>query len=527
MNYKVQPGLNVLPSSNKDKSNYDQEEELSSNYLDIWDINPSYKDINLRGSITKTLFLTIFFFFLSISTYLLTLNLYFSLGLSIFTLCFFVFAFSDSFFSLRNFWSYFLHRYRYIDPFKDLELKKILDDPASILIMNKKDSISTAIRIFEVKSLPENIYPTLNQFLKALNKGKIQYTYQVVQSPILDFSKNSSEDGFQIDLVRNQKLNSIKSFQITIYFSVYHSINGILTNNRLANLTETVQDFSREFKSNFSANFHHTKISLLTENDLINAIKTSFCKTSPQPINTELNHFETKSNLLKGIIKTCCLSFFVIYLSFMLIIFKFSVIIVIFINLSVGISVIFIWWREIIYFFSKKCLSRNSEITAINPFIDVKFIQIRRMRDVIFTYIDNQLLVASKIFNLISAVHPSLTYFDKFIRGIGNHKINFNYNLQIVPVSIDPFPKECSKLFNEETIESLEGILYITLDKPDAKYVKHPKIEFEKWLDMRSGIWKTMLIISTSCSLFTNDLKWGSFIELEKELSLNSKLMNL
>jgi len=525
MSIKVQPGHSVLPSSNKDRRNYDQEEELSSNYLDIWEINPSYKDINFNISITKEVFLTILFLFLSIATYLLTFNFYFSLGLGIFTLCFFVYAFSDNIFSLRNLWSYFLHRYRYIDPFKNLEFWKIPEDPASILIMNKKDSISTAIRIFEVKSLPENVHPTLNQFIKALNKGKIQYTYQVVQIPILDFSNKSSEGGFQIELVRNQKLNSIKSSQTTIYFSVYHSINGILTKTRLRNLTETIQDFSREFKSNFSANFHHTKVSLLTENDLINAIRTSFCKTSTQPINKELNHFETKSNLLKVIIKTCCLSFIFIFLSYILIIFNFSVVTVIIINLSLEISVIFIWWRDIIYFFSKKRLSRNTEISSINPFIDVEFFQIKRIKDVIFAYIDNQLLLASKIFNLNSAVHPSLTYFDKFIRGIGNHKINFNYNLQVVPVSTDPFPRECSKLFNKKTKESLEGILYRTLDKPDAKYVKYPKIEFEKWLDMRSGIWKTMLTISTSSYLFTNDLELMDFIELDKELSVNSKVL--
>jgi len=526
MSYKVQPAHNVLPSSNKDKSNYDMEQELSSNYLDIWQINPSYKDINLNISIIKEVFLTIIFLFFSIATYLLTSNFYFSIGLGIFTLCFFVYAFSDNIFSLRNLWSYFLHRYRYIDPFKNLEFWKIPEDPASILIMNKKDSISTAIRIFEVKSLPENVHPTLNQFLKALNKGKIQYTYQVVQIPILDFSNNSSEGGFQIELVRNQKINSIKSFQTTIYFSVYYSINGILTKTRLRNLTETVQDFSREFKSNFSANFHHTKVSLLTENELINAIRTSFCKTSTQPINKELIHFETKSNLLKVIIKTCCLSFIVIYLSYILIIiFNFSVVNVIIINLSLEISVIFIWWREILYFFSKKRLSRNTEVSSINPFIDVEFFQIKRIKDVIFAYIDNQLLLASKIFNLKSAVHPTLTYFDKFIRGIGNHKINFNYNLQVVPVSADPFPRECSKLFNEKTKESLEGILYRTLDKPDAKYFKYPKIEFEKWLDMRSGIWKTMLTISTSSYLFTNDLELENFIELDKELSVNSKVL--
>ena len=517
---------NVPNKINKiNDTNLDEGSESKLKYLDIWEINPSYKDINLKTSVIKILFLIIIFLFLSISTYLLTFNLYFSLGFSIITLLFFILAFSDNFFSFRNLWSFLLYRYISINPFKSLAFWKMRDDPATILIINKKDSISIAIRIFKVETLPENVYPTLNQFLKALNKAKIQYTYQVVQNPILDFSTNSSEDEFQIELSRNQKLNSIKSFQTTIYFSVYHRINGILTNNRLTDLTETVQDLSREFKSNFSANFHHTKLSLLTENDLINAIRTYFCKASTQPAPKELNHFVTKSNLIKVLFKTCTISFLVISTTCILIPFNFPVLLVVLINLSVEIVVIFLWWRDIIYFFSKKRLSRNTNISTINPFKDMKFFQIKRMRDVIFAYIDNQLLLGLKIFNLNSAVQPTLTYFDKFIRGIGNQKICFNYNLQVVPVSADPFPRECSKSFNEKTEESLEGILYVPLDKPDVKYVKHPKIEFEKWLDMRSGIWNTMLTISTSSYLYTTDLKLKDFIELDKELSINSKIL--
>jgi hypothetical protein len=517
-----------MVESNKINRKFDMvpsdEAEESTNYLDIWDVNPSYRDINLKMSLIKILF-SIIFLLLAVSTYLLTFNLYFSLGLGIFTFLLFILAFSDNFYSFRDFWFKIFHRYIPITPFQKFAFWKLQDDPATIIIINKKDSLSIAIRIFKVETLPENVYPTLNQFLKALNKAKIPYTYQVVQNPIFDSSENLPEETFQLELIRNQKLNSIESFQTTIYFSVYHSINGILTNTRLKALTESVQDISNEFKSNFSANFHHTKVSLLTDNDLINAIRTSFWKSSMELARNEMDYFITKSNLLKVLFRTGIVSFLVVYLSLILIVVNLPVYLVIFIDLLVEIAVIYIWWRDILYFLSKKLVAQRTEITTVNPFIDVKFFQIKGLKNVLFAYIDNTLLLASKIFNLCSATQPALTYFDKFIRGIGNHKINFNYNLQVAPVSTDAFPRECSISFNEKTQEDLEGILFHPLDKPDVNYVKNPKLELEKWLDMRTGIWNTMLTISTSSYLYTSDLKFDDFIELDKKLTRTSKLL--
>ncbi|MCK4381428.1 MAG: hypothetical protein KAW51_09850, partial [Candidatus Lokiarchaeota archaeon] len=199
MSYKVQPGQGLMPSSNKEKTNLDQEQELSSNYLDIWEINPSYKDINSKISLTKSLSLMIILLFLSFSTYLLTYSLNIALGLSIFTLFFFIIAFSDNFFSFRNLWFLFFRSLTPFHPFKNIDFWNIQEDPATVLMTNKKDSLSVATRIFKVEILPVNVYPTLNQFIKALNKAKIQYTYQVVQNPIFEGSTNSDTNKIQTE----------------------------------------------------------------------------------------------------------------------------------------------------------------------------------------------------------------------------------------------------------------------------------------------------------------------------------------
>ncbi|TKJ16637.1 MAG: hypothetical protein CEE43_19540, partial [Promethearchaeota archaeon Loki_b32] len=199
MSYKVQPEQSLTRSSSKDKTNFDNEEDLSSNYLDIWELNPSYKDINSKISLAKSLSLMIILLFLSFSTFLLTNNLIITLGLSIYTFLLFIVAFSDNFFSLRNLKFLFFRSLTPFHPFKNIDFWNIQEDPATILIINKKDSLSVAIRIFKVEILPVNVYPTLNQFIKALNKAKIQYTYQVVQNPILEVSTNSDKNKTQTE----------------------------------------------------------------------------------------------------------------------------------------------------------------------------------------------------------------------------------------------------------------------------------------------------------------------------------------
>ena len=53
---------------------------------------------------------------------------------------------------------------------------------------------------------------------------------------------------------------------------------GILSNYKLINLIEKLNMNSNELKSLFYANFHHTKISLLTQEKLVNAIRTLYTK---------------------------------------------------------------------------------------------------------------------------------------------------------------------------------------------------------------------------------------------------------
>jgi len=54
---------NIIPKQYQNDANILGEQENSHDYLDIWDVNPSYKDINSRFSILKGISLTIILFF--------------------------------------------------------------------------------------------------------------------------------------------------------------------------------------------------------------------------------------------------------------------------------------------------------------------------------------------------------------------------------------------------------------------------------------------------------------------------------
>ena len=265
---KSVPNPNVVNNRNSE-SDYLYNEEQESNYLDIWEKIPSYKDIKTKLSNSKVISMLIILLFLLILTYMNTSNLIFSIILTSFSLIFFIIAFHDNFFYLRNIFNGIFRKLRIINPFEDFAFWIVENDPATLLILNKNDAVTIGTRIFKIEILPENVHPTLNQFLQALNQAQLPFTYQVVQKPLINHTKNlSKRKNHQVQKPQND--NNNVSFQTSIYFSVYKKARGMLTKTRLIKLIKSVHGYSKVLKSNFSANFHHTKITLLTGNTLIN-----------------------------------------------------------------------------------------------------------------------------------------------------------------------------------------------------------------------------------------------------------------
>ena len=213
------------------KSNEDTEE--STNYLDIWRENPAYKDISGTMSNAKLISLMAIVIFIACSTLLLTSNLYISFGLVGFLVLLFLVAFHDDFYSLDQGFTYLFRNFAEIKPFDNFKFYILEDDPSTLLIINIKDMLTMATRIFRVEVLAENIKPTINQFLYALDESKVPYTYQLVQKPMIKLDENSTHDKKKLLHFRNLKTNTIDSYQTHIYFSVFYAEKGTLSPRKL------------------------------------------------------------------------------------------------------------------------------------------------------------------------------------------------------------------------------------------------------------------------------------------------------
>ena len=512
-------------SQNQDKKDMfiEEEQEESKKYLDIWNIIPSYKDINIERAIRKMVFAIIILTFFLISLYIITTSITTALILTAFLSVFFTVAFNLNLFHFRYIINKIFQSFKVINPFENFTFWIAENDPATLLILNKEDVITIGTRIFKIEVLPENVQPTLNQFIKALYQARIPYTYQVVQSPIINIPSISPEAGDLHTNPQQTNNNNNKPYRTSIYFSVYHEVKGILTRTRLRELMEQVQDYSLELKSNFSVNFHHTKIALLAGNDLINAIRSVVCEQSIEIDPEEDNYFMSTSKLLQIFPKMLLFSFIIGLTSFLLILLNVHAIFIISIAFILGFFLTTLWGRDLMFVISRSRFNSLKGLNLVDPFKKFRFFSVTNC---LFISIDEHLLLAKKMFNLRTANHPSKIYSDKFFRALISHKIPFVYTLNTMPIYGGLFSKECAKYLNRNTVDALEGIAFITLDGQNTKIVKYPKEKFYNWLDMRSGLWKTNLTLSTSSYKFSNRIEMEDFMELEKKVDRNSRVLS-
>ena len=524
--YKNRDRSNLSQDQDKKDMSFEEEQKSSEKkYLDIWDVIPSYIDTNIERGIRKIVFVIIILTFFSISLYIITTSITTSLILTAFLLVFFTVAFNLKHFHFRDIVNKIFQSFKVINPFENFTFWIAEDDPATLLIMNKEDVITIGTHIFKIEVLPENVQPTLNQFIKALYQARVPYTYQVVQNPIINIPLISPEaQDIHINPHQTKNYNNNNSYRISIYFSVYHVVKGILTRTRLRELMGQVQDYSMELKSNFSVNFHHTKIALLAGNDLINAIRSVVCEQSIKIDHGEDNYLMSKSQFLQIFPKTLLFIFIIGLTSFLLILLNVHVGFIIAIALILGFFLTTLWGRDLMFIISRSRFNHLKGLNLVDPFKKFRFLSVPNC---LFILIHDHLLLAKKMFNLRTASrYPSEIYSDKFFRALISHKIPFVYNLNTIPVYGRLFSKECANYLNQNTVDALEGIVFITLDGENTRNVKYPKEEFYNWLDMRSGLWKTTLTLSTTSYKLSSRFEMEDFIELEKEVNRNSKIIS-
>ncbi len=537
--------------NNPYKPESEKEEKESYNPLDIWRVNPAFKDISTYYSEVKMISFMFIIFFMIYITFILTSNVFAAIGWGITFGMFFIFAFHDNIHSLEN---GFMNKFRTIseiNPFEHTKFYMLRKDPATIFILNKKEMFTIATRIFKLETLAENVKPNISQFLYALDESKVPYTYQVVQRPIIKMDPASSIDMKKKIEKRQVSMNSIESSQTHIYFSIYHKVKGILNDKSLSELLEGIISLSKTLKASLASNFHHTKITLLElrkqeeneenpedyidareeeteQDDPINALRTIFFK-EPLNISPEQEVYtkpEIKST--QSIYKLVSSASLIGYLTYSLVLLGIMPFVILAIDIALGLLILLFLWRELLFNFTYSNL-KQYDIIELNPFSEVRFYCYKPLNDTLYIHVNNYLLKAIKIFNLVNAVQPSFAMPDKFFRAMSDIKSSFTYTMNTFPLTKREFVQDCSKKLNDKTKADLEGIIYDYIgDEPKTRY-KHPDAEFLNWWDKRTGIWKTFLTISTSAFSLTNAEKLENFEyefnALEDVLSMNAKTM--
>ena len=491
----------MFVSNNRSKDvgykNYNSDEnekksgKSSVNYdlLDIWRVNPSYRDIDVKAFTIKGSVSVILFLAVSISLYFLTANIYLTVSL-LFPL-FFIYFFDQGKRFLNKVFNLFNEAF-YVNPFGDLEFFVIKDEPSTLLLINKKVSSTVALRVFKVEVLPENLQPTLNQFLKSLNDSQLSFSYQVSHKPIIDLRTQKVEG-----LKENKSLakDDVPS-TISIFFSVYCHKKGILKRGRVNHLLNEVEDYSNELKSEFTANFHHTKIRLLQTRELIEAARVTTYNIPTDFGSSELKEVPRNSYSFNLFLKFMFSLLLVIIISIILFSINIPLLIVLTIDGLFQYYLFFVWWRDVLFFFSNRTLYRYEDIKVVDLFPDTEFFQYKRFQDVMFANIQNKLLIGVKLLNLGAAVQPMLAYPDKFFRAIIDQKVFFNYFVNATPADDRMLSKECFNKYNKKTRDQFT-YAYDEISKFDKN--DYPSEDYKNWLEMRSGIWKTYLTIAINC----------------------------
>ena len=257
MDARYSEKLNNGKGASKKKYYNENVEETLDNYLNIWQINPSFKDINNNIATLRAIFLILLTLFLTTSFFFMGINLISSVLGAILILLLFIIIFHENFFSIKDVFSYTFHKVIKINPFENFLFFFKKQNPNILFFTNKTDLKTCALSIFQVKVIPENVHPTLNQFIKSFNETNIPYSYQVVQSPIFESNIIRKSNKKLKEKSRYQQINSVTSFKTYIYFSVWRPINGVLNHNKIERLCDTLGNQISIMKSNFSANFYH------------------------------------------------------------------------------------------------------------------------------------------------------------------------------------------------------------------------------------------------------------------------------
>jgi hypothetical protein len=456
-------------------------------YLKIWKLNPSFRDINSRQSMTKLLWIVGLSGGSILSLFVITANISLSVagGLGIGVV--FIGVFHDHFSNLQGIFAF--STYQRFDPFEQMVFWCDDEDTSTLIISHRKELTHIATRIYKITVMPENIRPTITRFLKALSGKdlKMSYCYQVVQSP---------------------KPNS--AVQTTVYFSVIYEMKGILTPKKREYLNYKINLISVHLKSNFVANFHHFNATQLAGDQLINAFRTLFLQVETDSEEVEPQLRPQIPLLLYG--KIVVLSSIFIYLHWLLTFLGLVIWYILVFDLIIIVGSWYLWVKEIFFVFSKKYLQSADSIKIVRPFDNVLFYRSKQLPDTLFLYVNRNLLIGLQMLNLKYVIPPPFCDITNFYQAIIQQKLHHAYTIFNQPLDGDDFYKNGFDSLKLETQKQLKRNGY-------------SEQLMENWMNMRSGMWNSTLTIAVTSYQAVDDLHFEDLVSTADNLSTKTHVM--
>jgi hypothetical protein len=484
-------------------------DEHKYDLLNIWDANPAFEDLNIVFLGIKTLSVLGVVLFFIIGTYLLTLSLQWALTMGLITVFLYLFAFSDTMFSLKGLRGITKGSFRKIPFFDHVAAFFTADHPEILYITNKEESKTTGMSIFRITILPETTNASYNQVLKSLNELAIPFTFQIHQSPLLFELK----EGEVKEYVSQAEKGIMKSFQTFVLLTIHYDINGILTSTKLVRLQKFLRETINNIYTTFAADFHHYRPELLKKEEILYALRGIILKNTSYDIPKDAGSIPLKVNVVSVLLKTCFCAFILVYSYFLLSWFNASYWVIGGVLTLLFILCVWIWWRSLLYYFSMVTLQSQEDIYMVNPMEGIEAYRHRHFPESIFFLVNKKILIHQQMFNL---EHAALRYYvdekfhdvkipsffaDKFFSSLIERNYPFIYTVNATPMSYHLFDNMGYKYLNTSTKRFVDNI--ITEDNRGYE-----------WLQQRSGIWKMIFLTSTYSYKFVNNLSDADFYEL-------------
>ncbi|MFX0044077.1 MAG: hypothetical protein ACFE8L_14275 [Candidatus Hodarchaeota archaeon] len=492
---------------------YKEKKDAEDTDYFIWKVNPSFKDIKPSTALLKLIFIVALLVFIISSVYLSTSDLTISLWVGFIIFILFVIVFHDQFFSLSSLFSYTFRKFGSFNPFEKIIFWQEKDNPTIMYLSNKQDLSHIALSIFKIEILPENVHAAIDTFIRSLSEGSslTPYTYQVIQKPY----------NVRRPMTRDIAIGSQESMETYIYFSVYSKVKGILRENMKEFLRYKLNEITSKLKSDFVSNFHHYRIALLSGTRLVNALRTHFIRSDDVYYNKEITidtyPFETHRS--KVVAKLLFCGLLVLVCDYLLYDHNIDFGLILLFNMFLVGIICILWWRELLFQVSKKHLLDNDETNFIAPFANIDFFRFKKAPDSIFLLVDNKFLIDHKMLNLQYASPPAYGSADKFYQALMSQKIPFTYTTLNTPLSFYRFYKEGFKYLKQNIIDDL-----IHDKTTHLRLLKTTQDELN-WLNRRSGVWRTILLLSSSSYKLIDSLKGEYLQELEEKVQSDINLI--